>query len=110
MAVRTLGRIGAGAKQAIPALLALFDRSDPSRELRIAAARAMSGIDPEAREVLLLFRSELAAQDLSEASGRYRATLATAILAMSGPDDTRHDEVAHTIDREHLERRELLRH
>jgi HEAT repeat protein len=87
MAVQTLGRIGAGAKQAIPALLALFDRSDPSRELRIAAARAMSGIGPEAREVLLLFRSELAAQDLSEASGRYRATLATAILAMSGPDD-----------------------
>ena len=47
MAVQTLGRIGAGAKQAIPALLALFDRSDPSRELRIAAARAMSGIGPD---------------------------------------------------------------
>jgi HEAT repeat protein len=87
MAVHTLGRIGPGAKEAIPALLALFDRSDPSRELRIAAARALVAIDPEARELLPRFRDELAAQDLSEASGRYRATLAAAILEMSGPDD-----------------------
>lgn len=86
MAVHTLGRIGPGAKEAIPALLALFDRSDPSRQLRIAAAHALGGIGPEAREVLPRFRDELAAQDFSEASGRYRATLAAAILEMSGPD------------------------
>jgi len=88
MAVHTLGRIGPGAKQAIPALLALFDRSDPSRQLRTAAALALGAIGPEAREILPRFRAELAAQDFSEASGRYRATLAAAILVMSGPDDT----------------------
>jgi len=87
MAVHTLGRIGSGAKAATPALLALFDRSDPSRQLRIAVALALGGIGPDAREVLPRFRDELAAQDLSEASGRYRATLAAAILELSGPDD-----------------------
>ncbi len=87
MAVHTLGRIGPGAKESIPALLALFDRSDPSRQLRIAAAQALGGIGPEPREVLPLFRDELAAQELSEATGRYRTTLAAAILEMSGPDD-----------------------
>jgi HEAT repeat protein len=87
LAARTLGRIGPGAKEAIPALLALFERSDPSRELRLAAAGALGGIGPDASEVLPLFRDELAAQDFSEASGRYRATLAAAILEMTGPDD-----------------------
>jgi len=87
MAVHTLGRIGPGAREAVPALLALFDRSDPSRQLRIAAAGALGGIGLEAREVLPRFRDELAAQDFSEASGRYRAVLAAAILEMSGPDD-----------------------
>ncbi len=87
MAVHTLGRIGPGAKQAIPALMALFDRPDPSRELRVAAALALGAIGPEANEILPRFRDELAAQDFSEASGRYRATLAAAIVEMSGPDD-----------------------
>jgi HEAT repeat protein len=87
MAVHTLGRIGPGATQAIPALLALFDRPDPSREARLNAALALGAIGVEAREALPRFRDELAAQDFSEASGRYRATLAAAIVKMSGPDD-----------------------
>jgi len=87
MAVLTLGRIGPGAKEAIPALLALFDRPDPSRELRLATARTLGAIGPDAREVLPLFRDELVAQEFNEASGRYRAVLATAIVEMSGPDD-----------------------
>jgi HEAT repeat protein len=87
MAIHTLGRIGPGATQAIPALLALFDRSDPSRQMRLATARALIAMGPEAREALPRFREELAEQDLSEASGGYRATLAAAIVGMSGPDD-----------------------
>ena len=87
MAVHTLGRIGPGAKAAIPALLALFERSDPSRELRLAITGALTRIDPEPQQLLPLFREELAQQDMSEASGRYRAALAAAILTMSGPDD-----------------------
>ena len=87
MAVHTLGRIGPGAKDAIQALLALFERSDPSRQLRLAATMALHKIEPEPQQVLPLFREELAQQDLSEASGRYRTTLSEAILTMSGPDD-----------------------
>lgn len=87
MAVHTLGRIGPGAKAAIPALLALFERSDPSRQLRLAVTGALARIGPEPQLVLPLFREELAQQDMSEASGHYRAALATAILTMSGPDD-----------------------
>jgi HEAT repeat protein len=87
MAVHTLGRIGPGAKAAIPALLALFERSDPSRQLRLAVTGALARIGPEPQQVLPLFREELALQDMSEASGRYRAALAGAILTISGPDD-----------------------
>ena len=88
MAVRTLGRIGPGAKAAIPALLALFERSsDPSRELRLTITGALMRIGPEPQQVLPLFREELAQQDMSEASGRYRAALAAAIITMRGPDD-----------------------
>ncbi len=87
MAVHTLGRIGPGAKDAIPALLALFERADPSRELRLAATVALNKIGPEPQQVVPLFNEELAKQDMSEASGRYRAALAEAIITMSGPDD-----------------------
>lgn len=87
MAVRTLGRIGQGAKNAIPALLALFERPDPSRELRLATTVALNNIEPEPQQVVPLFREELAKQDMSEASGRYRAALAEALLALSGPED-----------------------
>ena len=86
MAVHTLGRIGPGAKDAIPALLALFERSDPSRELRLAATVALIKIGPEPQQVVPLFSEELAKQDMSEASGRYRAALTEAIITMSGPD------------------------
>ena len=86
-AVHTLGRIGPGAKDAIPALIALFERSDPSRELRLAATGALNKIGPEPEQVVPLFREELAKQDMSEASGRYRAALMEAIFTMSGPDD-----------------------
>lgn len=86
-AVHTLGRIGPGAKDAIPALLALYERSDPSRELRLAVTVALNKIGPEPQQVVPLFREELAKQDMSEASGRYRTALAEAIIAMSGPDD-----------------------
>jgi len=87
MAVHTLGRIGPSAKTAVPALLALFERSDPSRQLRLAVTGALTRIGPEPKQVLPLFSEELAQQDMSEASGRYRAGLAGAILTMSGPDD-----------------------
>lgn len=86
-AVHLLARIGPGAEEAVPALLALFEESDPSRELRIKATRALGAIGAPAEQALPLFRQELSAQDLSEASGGYRAALATAILRMSGPDD-----------------------
>ncbi len=87
MAVNTLGRIGPGARAAIPALLGLFEQSDPSRELRLALTGALTQIGPEPQQVLPLFREELAKQDMSEASGRYRAALAGAIFTLSGPDD-----------------------
>ena len=87
MAVHTLGRIGPGAKDAIPALIALFERSDPSRELRLAVTAALNKIGPEPELVVPLFRKELAKQDMSEASGRYRAALTEAIITMNGPDD-----------------------
>lgn len=87
MAVHTLGRIGPGAKAAIPALLSLFERSDPSRQLRLAVTGALARIGPEPQQVLPLFREELALQDMSESSGRYRTALAGAILTISGPDD-----------------------
>ncbi|MBT8361427.1 MAG: HEAT repeat domain-containing protein, partial [Deltaproteobacteria bacterium] len=60
---------------------------DPSRELRLAVTGALNNIGPEPEQVVPLFRRELAQQDMSEASGRYRAALAEAIIAMSGPDD-----------------------
>ncbi len=87
MAVHTLGRIGPGAKDAVPALLLLFERSDPSRELRLAITGALTRIGPKPQQAVPLFRQELAQQDMSEASGRYRAVLVEAIIALSGPDD-----------------------
>ena len=87
MAVHTLGRIGPGAKDAVPALIALFERSDPSRELRLAVTVALNEIGPEPGLVVPLFSEELAKQDMSEASGRYRAALTEAIITLSGPDD-----------------------
>jgi HEAT repeat protein len=87
MAVHTLGRIGPGAKDAVPALLLLFERSDPSRELRLAITVALTRIGPKPQQAVPLFRQEMAQQDMSEASGRYRAVLVEAIIAMSGPDD-----------------------
>ena len=87
MAVKTLGRIGPGAKDAIPALLAMFERPDPSRELRLAITTALTQIGPEPQQVVPLFRAELAQQDMSEASGRYRAALTQAIMTMNGAED-----------------------
>lgn len=87
MAVHTLGRIGPPANSAVPALLALFQRSDPSCELRLAATGVLCRIGPDPQQVLPLFRKELAQQDIFEASGRYRAALAAALLSMSGPGD-----------------------
>lgn len=85
-AVPALARVGPGAEAAVPALTAMLEPTT-NRELRIEATRALGAIGPAARVALPRFRTELAAQDLSEATGRYRAALAGAILVVGGPED-----------------------
>ncbi len=86
-AMQVLTAIGPAAAPAVPRLVAMLDSPTTPRETRIRATRALRATGSAASTALPRFRAELGRQDLSEASGGYRAALAGAILELSGPGD-----------------------
>lgn len=86
-ALAALRAMGPAAEPALPALLAMLERSRTSTPVAPRVVAAIAAVGPPARVALPRFREMLGEARLVEGSGQHRAALVEAIRDLAGQDD-----------------------